>query len=658
MPELADSTAAPSATPSVLLVGNPNVGKSVVFGALTRRYVTVSNYPGTTVEVTRGPAPHLPGRPQLIDTPGTNSLTPQSEDEQVTRDLLLAEPAAVVVQVGDTKNLRRTLYLTVQLAELKRRQILVLNLQDEARDLGVRVESAELARLLQIPVIPTTATRGTGLEAIGRRLAEAGVAACEVAYPASVERAAAEVAALLPEELGEQRFGVALMLLAGDRSLASWLHGRVSEEGLQAIGRRRAALEAELGTRAATVIARTRHRFVANLLRQVFHQDRALAGSLRDRLGAVAMHPLWGIPILLLVLFLAYEFVGVFGAGTLVGLVEDGLFGGVINPWVVTVVDRLAPWQWLRQLLVGPYGIVTMAITYAIGIVLPVVGTFFIFFGLMEDSGYLPRLAVVINRVFRAMGLNGKAVLPMVLGLGCDTMATLTTRILPSHKERVVVTLLLALGVPCSAQLGVILAMLASLSPLGTLIWVAVVAATLFGVGWAAARLLPGRGSDFLLEVPPLRVPRLSNIIIKTAARTEWYLKEAVPLFVLGTLVLFLLDATGALPMVERTARPLVVGLLGLPERAADAFLIGFLRRDYGAAGLFVLRQEGLLDGVQVVVSLVVITLFVPCIANFFMMIKERGWKTAVAMVAFIIPFAFLVGAVVNFFLRLVGVSL
>ena len=183
-------------------------------------------------------------------------------------------------------------------------------------------------------------------------------------------------------------------------------------------------------------------------------------------------------------------------------------------------------------------------------------------------------------------------------------------------------------------------------------------AGTLIVVGWAAARLLPGRGSDFILEVPPLRVPSLGNIVIKTAARTEWYLKEAVPLFVLGTLLLFILDATGALPWIETASRPVVVGLLGLPEKAADAFLIGFLRRDYGAAGLFVLREQGLLDGVQALVSLVVITLFVPCIANFFMMIKERGALVATAQVAFIIPFAFLVGAALNYVLRALAIAL
>jgi ferrous iron transport protein B len=200
--------------------------------------------------------------------------------------------------------------------------------------------------------------------------------------------------------------------------------------------------------------------------------------------------------------------------------------------------------------------------------------------------------------------------------------------------------------------------MLASMAPLGTVLWAGIVALVLFGVGWAAARLIPGRGSDFLLEVPPVRVPSLLNIAVKTAARTEWYLKEAVPLFILGTLLLFVLDRLAVLPALEAAARPLVVGFLGLPEKATDAFLIGFLRRDYGAAGFFVLRQQGLLDGVQALVSLVVITLFVPCIANFFMMIKERGLAASVAMAGFIVPFAFLVGGVLNFVLRALGVTL
>jgi ferrous iron transport protein B len=298
-----------------------------------------------------------------------------------------------------------------------------------------------------------------------------------------------------------------------------------------------------------------------------------------------------------------------------------------------------------------------MALSYAIALILPIVSTFFLAFGVLEDSGYLPRLAVMVNRLFKTMGLNGKAVLPMVLGLGCDTMATLTARILETKRERIIVTLLLALGVPCSAQLGVILGMIRSLSIGATLVWGGCIVGTMLAVGWLAARLVPGQTSDFILELPPIRRPQLGNLFVKTMARIEWYLREAVPLFLLGTLVLFLCDRLRLLGIIERAAAPVVVGVLGLPERAAEAFLIGFLRRDYGAAGLYDMARDGLLNPVQIVVSMVTITLFVPCIANFFIMIKERGIRTALLMAAFITPLAFLVGGGLNWGLRALGVT-
>jgi ferrous iron transport protein B len=256
------------------------------------------------------------------------------------------------------------------------------------------------------------------------------------------------------------------------------------------------------------------------------------------------------------------------------------------------------------------------------------------------------------------MGLNGKAVLPMVLGLGCDTMATLTTRILETKKERILVTLLLALGVPCSAQLGVVLGMVSGLSGLATSIWIGTVVLVMLLVGYLASKVVPGEPSDFVLELPPIRVPQMGNIVVKTLARVEWYLKEAVPLFILGTFILFVGHKVGALEFLQRITDPLVVGFLGLPSKAAEAFVIGFLRRDYGAAGLFVMAKQGMLDPIQIVVSLVVITLFVPCIANFFMMVKERGIQAAVYMIVFIFPFAFGVGGVLNWLLRTLKITL
>jgi len=316
-------------------------------------------------------------------------------------------------------------------------------------------------------------------------------------------------------------------------------------------------------------------------------------------------------------------------------------------------VKRFVPIPILQEFLVGPYGIFTMALTYAIAIVLPIVSFFFIIFGLMEDSGYLPRLAVMTNKIFKKMGLNGKAILPMVLGLGCGTMATMITRILDAEKDRTLVTLLLALGVPCSAQLGVILGMFSGLPPLYFLIWIILILGILIIVGYLASLIIPGESSDFILEVPPLRIPQLANVMVKTLARIEWYLKEAVPLFILGTLILFLFHQTKVLALLEKVASPLVVYLLGLPAKVTEAFIIGFLRRDYGAAGIFVLAKEGKLNPHQILVSLVTLTLFIPCIAQFFMMVKERGLKKSLWISAVVFPIAFGIGGMLNFLLKI-----
>jgi ferrous iron transport protein B len=254
----------------------------------------------------------------------------------------------------------------------------------------------------------------------------------------------------------------------------------------------------------------------------------------------------------------------------------------------------------------------------------------------------------MLNRNFERIGLNGKAVLPMVLGLGCVTMATMSTRILGTRKERIMATLLLALSVPCSAQLGVVLAMVGWLNPGGVFIWAAVVLGVMLLVGWLAARLVPGDSSDFVMELPPLRMPQLDNLVVKTLARLEWYLKEVIPLFLVATVALFLLAKAGALGVIEGAMRPLVVGWLGLPEQTAGFFLVGFLRRDYGATGLFDMARQGLLSPEQILVSLVVLTLFVPCVAAVLMMVKEHGWKIATGIVVFVFPFAFLVGGLVR----------
>lgn len=270
----------------------------------------------------------------------------------------------------------------------------------------------------------------------------------------------------------------------------------------------------------------------------------------------------------------------------------------------------------------------------------------------LEDVGYIPRLAAM-DKGFRKVGLNGKAVLPMVLGFGCDTMATLTTRVLDTKKERVIATTMLALGIPCSAQLGVIFAIMAILPLQYFALWVIVVASQVLLVAWMASKILPGGRGDFIMELPPLRVPKWDNVLRKTYYKVMMFFKEAVPLFILGTFIISVANITGALDVAIDGLRPVVVHWMGLPEDTTVAFLLGFLRRDFGAVSI--LDMSGQLAVRQILVATVAITLFVPCIANLLIIIKERGVKTALGIIGFIIPFAFFVAGVLNYVMKFIG---
>lgn len=641
----------------IAIVGNPNVGKSVIFGLLTGRYATVSNYPGTTVTLTTGTC-KVNGEELLVtDTPGVNTLIPMSEDEVVTRDILLNDEVKLVVQVADTKNLGRGLQMSIQLAEMGLPFILVLNMWDEAGNRGLDINARKLAGAIGTTVIPAVGVEKKGIKELRESLSDKKFSSLNITYGKMIEEGISKIEALLPESKISGR-SISLMLLAGDASLKHWLGKHVTPSDISKIETIRRDLQSRFHEPLGYVINQARLKKAEKIAEDVTSRYQGRGTTITTNLGRWAMHPVWGIPVLLTVLFLMYEFVGVFGAQILVELLEESLFGNYINPYMTSIAERLIPDSFFQDMLVGEYGIITMALTYSIALILPIVGTFFLAFGVLEDSGYLPRLAVMVHKIFKLMGLHGKAVLPMVLGLGCDTMATLTARVMETRKERVIVTLLLALGVPCSAQLGVILGMLGGVSASATIIWASVVILVLFIVGFLASKILKGEGSDFVFDIPPLRIPVLSNIAFKTLSRINWYLKEAVPLFIVGTLILFTLDKIGGLAAIERIANPVVVGFLGLPGKATEAFLIGFLRRDYGAAGLFSLAQDGLLNPNQVVVSLVTITLFVPCVANLLVMVKECGFKTALAIVVFIFPFAFLVGGVLNFSLTLFGIKL
>jgi ferrous iron transport protein B len=638
----------------IVLVGNPNVGKSVIFGLLTGKYVTVSNYPGTTVEVSHGNLSLDGKRLLIVDSPGVNSFVPMSEDERVTRDILLAERPENVVLVADSKNLKRALMLLLQLAEMGLPCIFALNMEDEATARGIEIDYKKLEEMLGIQVISTVAPQRKGIPKLKEALLIPKKPKINTHYGDSIEEYIGRISVLLPDASISKR-ALALMVLSGDDSMRGWFIANLDADKIKEIEDIRDEAQTKQKEQVATVISRKRIEMSEKMVGAVMKKSGARAGQTAQWIGKWSMHPFWGIFFLFFALFCFYEFVGKFGAGTLVNFFEEVIFGRYVSPGMVKVVRYIIPFTLVQDFLVGQYGMFTMAITYAVAIILPITATFFIAFGFLEDSGYLPRIAVLANSAFSKIGLNGKAVLPMVLGLGCGTMATMTTRILETKRERIIATFLIALAIPCSAQLGVILGMLGPYPLKVAFWWVGVVISVLMLTGYIASRVVPGEKADFFLEIPPIRLPRMGNILMKTMGRIEWYLKEAVPLFILGTFVLFVLDKTNVLRWLESAASPVVVSFLGLPEKTASVLILGFLRRDYGAAGLFQLSKQGLLSTDQIIVSIITLTLFVPCLASFFMIIKERGTKTAFLMFSLITTFALLIGGGVNFILKLLG---
>ena len=640
----------------LVIVGSPNVGKSVIFNSLTKRYVTVSNYPGTTVEVMRGKARIEENEFEIVDTPGMYSLCPITEEERVSRSILLREKARIVLQVIDAKNLEKMLSLTLQLIEAGLPLVLDLNFMDEAEKLGMKIDIASLEAKIGIPVVATVATEGKGMDLLKKRLVQYSKrGARSIKYDRIIDSSIEQLEGLLKKEYPISKRSIVTLLLQGDSEIESLV--RLKEgDNYPFIKKILQEIRKQYSHPMNYVLGLYRQKQasqIADLVTTPFSSGKVGPG---ERLSRWMMNPFTGLPIALLVLFGLYEFVGVLGAQISVDFLEKIVFGRYINPFVTEIVRRIIPWFFLQNLFVGEYGIITLGIRYAIAIILPIVATFFLAFSVIEDTGYLPRLAMLIDRFFKKIGLNGRAVIPIVLGFGCDTMATITTRTLETKRERIIASFLLALAIPCSAQLGVILALLAG-KPKSFAIWAGVVALVFFLIGYLASRVLPGERPLFYMDVPPLRWPKLSNILSKTYTRVEWYFKEILPIFILASILIWAGKITGLFDLITRSLTPLVQAI-GLPDEVAPVFLYGFFRRDFGAAGLFDLTRGGGLSEVQLVVAVVTLTLFIPCIAQLSVTIKERGLKTGLAMVAFIFPFAFLVGFLLNLSFNLLGVKL
>ncbi len=687
--------------PEVLLVGPPNVGKSALFNALTGSYVVVSNYPGTTIEVTRGRFELGDETYRLTDTPGTYGLLPVGEDERVTRLALMQGSPDLVVHVVDAKSLERMLPFSLQLSQLGLPLIVVVNMIDEAEDLALELDIDALRLWLGVPVVATAATKGRGVEELKRvikdvhergrlverepghalsRVGSKDEGICErsgcpepmryfgdgslALNDPKLGQAFEELMQLVRPLLSERAPLAATLLLQGDEDAPKMLPGG-SESVLERASGLRESF-AEEGEDPDVAVMRRYHDLARAWVSSHVKGTKETADSLSDKVHRLVVNPWTGIPVLLGVLYLGlYGFVGVFGAGTVVDFLEEDVFQRFVNPWVDGRLDALLPgdvgWRfWTRELIGGDYGLVPLGLTYAIGIVLPIVALFFLFFSVLEDSGYFPRLALLVDRVFKRIGLNGRAVIPIVLGFACDTMATLVTRVQESRRERIITTFLLALAVPCSAQYGVIVAVLVGRGAgmggisLAFLAWALIVAVVFLVAGAVASRLVPGESPSFYMELPPMRMPRFSHVMIKTFARMKWYFFEILPIFLFASLLIWVGRLTGIFDLLVGAIAP-IVGLLGLPDATSEVFLYGFFRRDFGAAGLFDLTGSGILDAGQVLIAAVTLTLFMPCVAQVLIMYRERGLRVTAIVIVMVISTAFSVGLMVRGVLSLIG---
>ncbi|HYF82801.1 MAG TPA: ferrous iron transport protein B [Clostridia bacterium] len=591
----------------LVLVGNPNVGKSVFFNHLTGLYVDVSNFPGTTVDISTGKYKDY----VVMDTPGVYGVSSFNEEETVARDVILG--ADLILNVVDSVHIERDLFLTKQLIDMGKPVLVALNMTDELEKSGIEIDVNKLEELLGVPVIPTAAAKKSGMEAIMKMLPKARQGNRN---PILADR----IKQIAENTCSEAE---ALIILEDDEIIAK-------RYGVKTSGMR-------------DELYMERRREVEEIVNKVIKETNKGA-SFGVLMGRWMLRPVTGIPMLAVTLYLMYKIIGVFVAGTVVGFTEETIMEGLYRPFIMSLMSPiLSGSSFIGNLIIGEFGILTMVPIYILGLLLPLIIGFYLLMAFLEDSGYLPRIAALVDRMLISLGLNGKAIIPIILGFGCVTMATMTTRILGTKREKIIATILLGLAIPCSAQLGVIMGLISQLDVIYVFIYTAAILAIFILTGTILNKVMPGESSQLLIDLPAIRMPMLGNVLKKTLQKTMMFLKEAVPLFIFGAVLISVLQYTNTLVFLQRAMSPITVSLLRLPQETATAFIMGIIRRDFGAAGLssIVMTQQ------QVLVSLVVMTLFVPCIAAIMVIFKERGTRDALAIWLGSFAVAFATGGII-----------
>jgi len=576
----------------IVLVGNPNVGKSVIFNALSGFYVEVSNYPGTTVDVSKA----FIELGELIDTPGVYGVSNYTDDEAVTQRVI--QTADVVINIASALSIERDFFLTQQLIDMGLPMILVVNQVDEAESRGINIDFKTLEKELGLKVIPTVAIRNKGLAEILKSLKNEDYKISEVKTPYIND---------LFKGLELTKFKKMEKIIEIEAKDSSHFEAKAK------LYNQRKERISEITSK---VISKGEKKF--NILNYI---------------DDILLNPIAGTIIAIGLLYLLYEILGVFVSAKVVDFIFSYLKDSY-TPWIHDIVSHLIPVKFLSEILVGDFGILTMIVQILGGVLLPLIISFYLFMAILEDSGYLPRLAVLMDNVFSKIGLNGRAIIPILLGFGCGTMGVITTRILGTQKERTIATAILGLTIPCAAQLAIVIALLSRLASMKAwFIYIICIFSLLLLTGTVLNKLIKGRATDLLIDIPPLRFPVIANTINKTIFRVVSFLKDATPLFIIGSALVTLLNLLGALDMLEKILAPVVVNLLHLPAIFSNIFIMGLIRRDFASIGLLgmagVESGKAVMTQVQIIVSAVVVTLYVPCLAALIVMYKERGFKTA-----------------------------
>lgn len=566
----------------ILLVGNPNVGKSALFSRLTGTRIIASNYPGTTVEFTRGHLKLGNEQAEIIDVPGTYSLEPTSAAEKVAVEML--KEGDLIINVIDATNLERNLNITLQLLERPTPVIIALNMWDDAHHRGVNIDATKLEELLGIPVVPTVGVTGQGIKNLVSRLTEAK--SPQITYPSDDER---------------------------------W--SRVGK--------------------------------IVSQVQSLSHRHH----TWRDVLEDVSNHPLGGAIIAILVIFTTFWVVHLVGEG-LIDYITDPFFNRLWTPLLMKLSPILGSGGFWHDILVGKLingkinylqslGLLSTGLYIEFGAVLPYIVSFYLALGLLEDIGYLPRLAVLTDTILHRLGLHGYAIIPTILGFGCNVPAIMATRILEGRKQRFIAATLISIGIPCAALQAMIIGLVGKQG----MQYVAIVYGSLF-ISWVIIglilnRTVKGFNPELLVEIPPYRFPPWRAVGEKLWLRISEFIKEALPIVLGAVLVVNILYILKIFDFIANIAAPVVSGLLGLPKETVVALVIGFLRKDVAVGMLAPLS----LTAKQLVISCTVLAMSFPCVATFAVLARELGAKDMLKATGIMIVAALVVGGLQNLIL-------